>query len=168
MGYTILLSVILLSPVAAFAQGQPNPQPSATATRQQSDIQAIEQIEADFVSAEKETDPAIIDRVLANDYVNLTPHGIGPGKAELLKNFRTHVGQAPPYSVENRDMRPSTNATKDMHIYILGDTAVAAYVKIYTAKENGNVAHEDTTHIFTRTNGVWKLRISRASIYPGE
>ena len=28
-----------------------------------------------------------------------------------------------------------------------------------TAKENGNVAHEDTTHIFTRTNGVWKLRI---------
>ena len=62
MGYTILLSVILLSPVAAFAQGQPNPQPSATATRQQSDIQAIEQIEADFVSAEKETDPAI-DRV---------------------------------------------------------------------------------------------------------
>ena len=158
MGYTILLSVILLSPVAAFAQGQPNPQPSATATRQQSDIQAIEQIEADFVSAEKETDPAIIDRGLANDYVNLTPHGIGPGKADLLKNFRAHAGQAPPYSVE----------TKDMHIYILGDTAVAAYVKIYTAKENGNVAHEDTTHIFTRTNGVWKLRISRASIHPGE
>jgi len=150
--------MILLSPVAAFAQGQPSPPPCTTATRQQSDTQAIEQIEADFLSAEKETDPAIIDRVLADDYVNLTPHGIGPGKAELLKNFRTHVGQAPPYSVENRDM----------HIYILGDTGVAACVKVYTAKENGNIAHEDTTHIFTRTNGVWKLRISRANIHPGE
>jgi ketosteroid isomerase-like protein len=158
MRCTILLSIILLSPVAAFAQSQPTPHPSATVTHQQSDTQAIEQIEADFLSSEKDTDPAVIDRVLTDDYVNLTPHGTGPGKADLLKNFRAHAGQSPPYSVE----------TKDMHIYILGDTAVAAYVKIYTAKENGNVANEDATHIFTRTDGVWKLRISRASIDPGE
>jgi ketosteroid isomerase-like protein len=158
MRRAIFLSMIFLSPVAAFAQSQPPPHHSATATRQQSDTQAIEQIEADFLAAEKQTDPAVIDRVLADDYVNLAPQGTGPGKANILKHFRVHAGQAPPYSVE----------TKGMHIYILGDTAVAAYVKTYTAKENGNVAHEDTTHIFTRTNEVWKLRISRASIHPGE
>jgi hypothetical protein len=54
-----------------------------------------------------------------------------------------------------------------MHIYVLGDTAVAAYMKTYTAKETGNVAHEDTTHILTREHGTWKLRISRASIRSG-
>ena len=158
MRYAILLSLILLSLVAAFAQTQPNPHPSGTATRQQSDTQAIEQIEADFLGSEKDTDPAVIDRVLADDYVNLTPQGTGPDKAAILKHFRTNASQSPPYSVK----------TKDMHIYILGDTAVAAYVKVYTAKENGNVAYEDATHIFTRTNGVWKLRISRTSIHPGE
>ena len=51
-----------------------------------------------------------------------------------------------------------------MHIYILDDNvAVAAYVKTYTAKENGNVMREDNTHIFKKYRGAWKLKISRES-----
>jgi hypothetical protein len=118
------------------------------------DPQLIRQIEDDLLNAERHTDPAVLERVLADDYVNLGPNGLAPGKADLLKNFRPHAGEVPPYTVD----------TSDMHVYLLGETAVAACVKTYTAKENGNVAHEDTTHIFTRDHGSWKLRISRASI----
>ena len=55
-----------------------------------------------------------------------------------------------------------------MRIYILGDSAVAAYTKIYTAKENGNVVHEATTHIFTKDHGTWKMRSSRATVPKSE
>jgi hypothetical protein len=58
--------------------------------------------------------------------------------------------------------------TADMRIYILGDSAVAAYTKIYTAKENGNVVHEATTHIFTKDHGTWKMRSSRATVPKSE
>ena len=38
-----------------------------------------------------------------------------------------------------------------MNIFVLSDaSAVAAYVKIYVAKENKNVAREDTTHVFKK------------------
>ena len=111
----------------AFAQNPSNPAPK-TATVQ-SDSALIQQIEDDWLRGENTTDIAVLERVLADDYVNLTPRGPGPGKAELISQLQPHAGQAPPYSLE----------VKDMHIYVLGETAVAAYVKTYTAKENGNV-----------------------------
>jgi ketosteroid isomerase-like protein len=160
MRYALLFSMTLLSLVPALAQNEPVPTPhlSDTVTRQQADTQAIQQIEDDWLKGERTTDIAVLERVLSDDYVNLTPRGLGPDKAEIIKHLQPSAGQAPPYSLETRDLR----------IYILGDTAVAAYVKTYTANENGNAFREDTTHIFTKVNGVWKLRISRASIRPSD
>jgi ketosteroid isomerase-like protein len=137
----------------AFTQ---NPSKSAPngGTAQPSEAQLIQQIEDDWLKAENSTDISVLERVLADDYVNLTPRGLGPGKAEIISHLQPRAGETPPYSLE----------VKDMHIYVLGDTAVAAYVKTYTDKENGNVLREDTTHIFAKANGTWKLRISRASI----
>jgi len=37
-----------------------------------------------------------------------------------------------------------------MAIYVLGEAAVAPYSKTYTAKENGNVAHENDPRIHER------------------
>lgn len=105
-------------------------------------------------NGENTTDIAVLERVLADNYVNLTPRGLGPTKAEIMSHLQPLAGQTPPYAVE----------TKDMHIYVLGDAAVAAYTKMYKAKENGNVVREDTTHIFKKEHGTWKLKISRASI----
>ena len=135
----------------AFTQNLSDSSPKAA---QQSESQIIQQIEDDWLKGENTTDIAVLERVLADDYVNLTPRGPGPGEAEIMSHLQPRAGQAPPYSLD----------VKDMHIYILGDTAVAAYVKTYTARENGNIVHEDTTHIFTKDHGAWKLRISRASI----
>ena len=90
--------------------------------------------------------------------MNLGPSGLAPGKSQLLKNFQAHAGEAPAYVVE----------TSDMRVYLLGDTAVAAYVKTYTGKESGATAREDMTHIFVRDHGVWKLRMSRSSLRSGQ
>lgn len=127
--------------------------PQSHSSARQVEIKTIQQIEDDWLRGERTTDISTFERVLADDYVNLTPRGIGPGKAKIIEQVRTHAGKAPPYSVD----------IADMHIYILGDVAIAAYVKTYTAKENGNVMREDNTHIFEREHGTWKLKISRES-----
>ena len=132
----------------------PSTTPPNAAMAHPTDSEAIQQIEDDWLKGENTTDIAVLDRVLADDYVNLTPGGIGPTKAEILSHLQPRAGQTPPYAVE----------TKDMHIYVLGDAAVAAFTRTYAAKENGNVLHEDTTHIFKKEHEIWKLKISRASI----
>ena len=148
------LSLLLLfcCPAPAFTQDS-SARPNA-ATAQPADSEAIQHIEDDWLKGENTTDIAVLERVLADDYVNLTPRGLGPTKAEIISHLQSRAGQAPPYSLE----------TKDMHIYVLGDAAVAAYTKTYTAAENGHVLTEDTTHIFTKEHGTWRLKISRATI----
>jgi ketosteroid isomerase-like protein len=119
-----------------------------------SEVQAIRQVEAQLLDAERTTDLRILQQICADDYVNLTPTGVGPDKAELLSRLKVHEGEAPPYSVKQQDMR----------IYVLNDTsAVAAYVKVYIANENGNVARQDATDVFTKDHGSWRLRFSKIS-----
>ena len=152
------VSVLLLCLGAIPALSQ-NPAPAnvpISAAQTDADANAIRQIEEDWLKGEETTDVAVWQRVLSDDYVNLVPRGLGPGKAELVRNLQPRSGQAPPYTLR----------TSDMHIHIFGDTAVAAYVKTYTAKENGNVMRENTTHVYTRDHGSWRLRLSRASVCP--
>jgi hypothetical protein len=117
------------------------------------DQEAIQQIEDDLLNAEKTVSSSVFENVLADDYVNLIPRGMGPGKADIVSGIRRDAGKTPPY----------TTHAEHMHIFILGDTAIAAFTKVYTAKENGNVDREDTTHIFQKDQGLWKLKISRES-----
>lgn len=139
---------------ATSALGQGASKPPAASSPDQTDVAAIQQIEDEWLKAERTTDPAILEKVLAQDFAGVGPNGLTPGKEQLLKNWQPHAGQAPPYTVERSDMR----------IIVRGDTAVAAYTKTYTAKENGNVAHQDATDVFTKDQGHWKLRISRSSL----
>jgi uncharacterized protein (TIGR02246 family) len=149
------LIVLCLWTAPAFSQSAPaSPVPASTVLVAGPDAQAIRQIEDEWLKAERATDPAALDRILADDFVNLSTTGLAPGKAQILMNFHVHAGQPPAYTVE----------TSDMRIYIFGDTAVAAFSKTYTAKENGNIAHEAMTHVYTKDHGVWKLRLSRSSI----
>ena len=134
--------------------GQSAPTSASTLSSGQTDAAAIQQIEDEWLQTERSTDLAALDRILADDFAGVGTNGPAPGKAQLLKNLQAHAGQAPPYTVEH----------SDMHVVVRGDTAVAAYTKTYTAKENGHVAHEDMTDVFTKSNGAWKLRISRSSL----
>ena len=148
-----LLTVLCLCAVPILSQTPATAASAQTSAAQQADADGIRQIEADLLKGENTTDVGVFDRMLADDYVNLIPRGVGPGKAEILQHMRPHAGQAPPYSVE----------TSDMRIYVLGESAVASYVKAYTARENGKTMREDITHIFTKDHGLWRLRFSRAS-----
>jgi ketosteroid isomerase-like protein len=129
----------------------------STSSALNSDTELIQQIEDDWLKAERKTDPTLLDRILAADFVGFGPNGLTPDKTQLLKNWQPNAGQAPP---------PYTVETSDMRIFVRGTTAVAAYTKTYTAKENGNIAHQDITDIFTKDEHGWKLRISRASVRP--
>jgi|SRR5579864_9329338 hypothetical protein len=137
---------LLVTPASLFSQG-PNADSSKTETK------VIRQIEDSLIDG-KTNNADALERVLADDYVNLVARGIGPSKSEIIANIRQHAGQSLPYTTD----------VEDMHIYILGDTAVAAFTKVYTTKENGNIAREDNTHIFRKDQGVWKLKISRATL----
>jgi len=146
---------LCLIAIVCFGQGAVKPSSEADSA----DSRVIRQLEMDWLQAESTTDPIIVERLLAKEYVNLTPTGTGPGKAELVKQFNDRSGNAPPYSVRQHNMR----------IFILNDTsAVATYVKEYVAKENGNVAREDTTDIFTKDGQTWKIRLSRTSPHTSE
>jgi hypothetical protein len=74
-------------------------------------------MEANWLQGERTTDVAVLEQVLADEFVNLVPSGgIGATKADLIRNLRPRAGQAPPYLLETQDMR----------VHVLGDTAVAA------------------------------------------
>ena len=147
----LLLTAVCLSAAWALGQGASN---SATPSSPDlTDVAAIQQIEDEWLQTERTTDLASLERILADDFAGVGPNGPAPDKAQLLKGLQQHAGQAPPYTVEH----------SDMHIIVRGDTAIAAYTKTYTAKENGNVDHEYKTDVFTRDHGKWQLRISRSS-----
>ena len=155
----MLSCLIALSLIGVPVLGQSARQGAARdASATQGDAKAIQQIEDDWLQGERTTDVAVIERVLADDYVSLTPRGFGPTKSELLEHLRPRAGQAPPYTLQ----------TEDMHIYILDNVAFAAFTKTYTAKENGNVQREDNTHVFRKEHGLWKLKISRPTLHFSE
>ena len=84
----------------------------------------------------------------------MLPAGPAFTKAKLVEGVHKSKGQAPPYI-------PSE---EDMHVYMLGDTAIAMYVKEYAVRANPNqVDRQDLTDVFVRSAGTWKLKISRAS-----
>jgi ketosteroid isomerase-like protein len=127
---------------------------SKTGSAESADSRAIRQLETEWLQAERTTDPSIVERILADDYANLTPTGTGPGGADLVRNFKAHSGSAPPYSVREHSLR----------IFVLNDkSAIATYVKEYVANENGNVARQDMTDVFTKNAQGWKMRLSRTS-----
>jgi|SRR5579859_1269775 len=149
----VILALLLCSTTLAF------PQSSAIAMvsihdAPPSDSDAVRQLEDEWLKAERTTDITAIERIMADDYAGIGSNGTIPSKAQLLSDLRSHAGQAPPYTVDKSDMR----------IFLVGNTLVATYTKTYTAKENGNVNHEDMTDIFVKEHGVWKLRFARSTL----
>ena len=126
---------------------------SATASEvSQKDEQQIRQLEAEMLKGEMNSDSVAFEKILADNCLML-PAGPDLTKAKLVEGVHKSRGQAPPYIA----------SAEDMHIYMLGDTAIAIYVKEYAVRANpGQVDRQDLTDIFVRSAGTWKLKISRA------
>ena len=145
------VATFLIVATAAFPQ-----KPAATTDEvSQKDEQQVRQVEAELLNGEMNSASAIFEKFLAEDCVIL-PHGSDPGptKAKVLEAVRKSEGKAPPY----------TATVEDMHVYVLGDTVVAMYVKTYAVRANpSQVDRHDLTDVFVRSAGTWKLKISRSS-----
>ena len=146
-------ALFLILAAAAFSQ---NPGVSASTSEVSQDgEQQILQIEAEMLKGEMNSDPGVFENILVDDCVILN-RGMRPGptKAKLVEGVRKAQGQAPSYIATEEGMK----------VYMLGDTAIAMYVKQYAVRANPTeVDREDVSDVFVRNTGTWKLKISRSS-----
>jgi hypothetical protein len=145
------------------AQERPRSTPGTSLTNArgteppQTDTQSVVQIETDLFRAKMTSDPIVIGKVLAADWVNSTPTGHRWGSLNSWNTCRQHSGELPPYS----------SRQQDLEVFLLGDTAVATYFEVRTAKPDKNLPwstlQTDMTDVFVKSAGIWQLRMSRAS-----
>ncbi len=149
--FVLQAATFLIVATAAFLQ-KPGV-PASTSEASQKDEQQIRQLEAEMLKGEMNSDPAVVERIYADDCV-LLPGRQGWIKARLVEAISKSQGQAPPYIASQ----------EDMHVYMLGDTAIVMYVKKYVVRANPDqVDRQDQTEVFLRSDGTWKLKISRSS-----
>ena len=91
----------------------------------QKDEQQVRQLAAEMLKGEMNNDPAVVERIDGDDCV-LLPGGPDCSKARLVVVIHDSHGQAPAYIASQ----------EDMHVYMLGDTATAMYVKTYVVSVN--------------------------------
>ena len=142
--FVLQAATFVLVATAAFSQ-----QSAVSASNSevsQKDEQQIQQLEAEMLNGEMNSDPVVFEKILADDCLNL-PAGPDLTKANLVEGVRKSQGQAPPYIAREQDM----------HVYMLGDTAVAMYVKEYAVRASPDqVDRQDLTDVFVRSAGTWK------------
>jgi hypothetical protein len=147
------IAILILTAVTVARTGQA---PGGTKT-QHSDTESIVQIEKDLFKAKMTSDPEVIGKLAANDWVNYSPDGQSSGKPELMEHLRQHPGQLPPI----------VGRQEDLKVFLFGDRAVAVYVEVDTAKPGTNLPFStlqtDATDVFVKAEGEWKLRMSRGS-----
>jgi len=145
---------LIVVATVGFSQKQDSPAPTIEIPAK--DALPIWKLEAEMLKAEMNGDSSEVEKVYDydNDWTTPAPSRPDWNKAALLKAIREHEGDPTPYI-----------ATQEgMHIYMLGDTAVAMYVKKYVVKENPSIFDiQDQTDVFVKGGNAWKLRISRSS-----
>jgi hypothetical protein len=148
--FMVTAAIFVIVATAAFSQQ--SPLSASTGEMSQKDEQQIRQLETEMLEGEMNSDPAVFEKNLAADCLNL-PAGPRLTKAKLVEGIRKSQGQAPPYIARKQGMQ----------INVLGDTAIAIYVKEYAVRANPNqVDRQDLTDVFVRSDGSWKLKLSRA------
>jgi hypothetical protein len=117
---------------------------------QQADVQALQQLEENYIRAETEDDSTIASSVLADDFVGLRADGKTSNKADILSSLARHDRRRDPYQITAIDMRE----------HLFGDTACVTYTKVYTRVGSQTMFSENVLHVLTRRNGAWHLQLS--------
>lgn len=142
----VLQAAIVIVASASFSQQQ------AVSASTKNEKQ-IRQLETEMLKGEMNSDPVVFEKILADDCINL-PAGPKFTKAKLVEGVRKAQGRAPAYIAQ----------VEDMHVYMLGNTAVAMYEKVYAPRENpSQLDQQAVTDVFVKSADTWKLKISRAS-----
>ena len=129
-----------------------NPARAATSgtETQHSDSESLIQIEKDLFKAHWTNDPEVVemvDKVFADDWVNLEPDRRAPGKPEMMellnRLYRDKKALPKPYP----DMQQ-----RDLQVFLFGNTAVATYFYEDTAKPDQHPTH--VTDLFMKDGGA--------------
>ena len=148
-----VLQAVTFVIVATAAFSEQSAVSAPTREMSQRDEQQIRQLEEEMLKGEMNSDPVVFEKILADDCLNL-PAGPDFTKARLVEGVRRSQGQAPPYIARE----------EDMHVYMLGDTALVIYVKEYVVRAKPSQDdRQEVTDVFVRSAGAWKLKISRAT-----
>lgn len=134
--HVIFLSVVLFAVVPAKTQ-QPKPDSEAAVSQK---LQAIEQ---DWLNAEKNHDTATFEKIVADDWIAITPEGKRQTKAERVAEIKSaHI----------------TSATLgDMNVRVFGEAAVVTGTDDEVTVGNGKESrdHYVWTDVFLKRNGKW-------------
>jgi ketosteroid isomerase-like protein len=128
----------LLFPAAVCGQGK---QPKADSDAAVS--QTLQAMEQDWLNAEKNHDAAAFDKLVADDWIAITPDGKSQTKAER--------------AVEIKSGHIDTATLGDMKVRVFGGTAVVTGTddEITTTDGKKSRSHYVWTDVFVEHNGKW-------------
>lgn len=131
------LMVLLLSPVAANA-----------AASTESKLLALEQT---WLWAAQDRNIPVLDRILADDYIDINYKGIVRNKADALK--------AP-----NLKTKRYTQRLSDEKVRVYGDTAIVTGRGILTKPGGVQIAAWRFTDVFIKRGGAWRVVSSQETV----
>ena len=85
-GMSCLIALWLYAGLA-FGRSANDPK-AATGSARPGDSEVIQKIEDDWLNAERHTDPAAVEKILADDFVNLAPNGLAPARHSCSRTGR--------------------------------------------------------------------------------
>lgn len=139
------LSLVLLVAVPMPAQQPPADSDAAISKT----LQAVEQA---WLNAEKNHDAATFEKIVADDWIAITPEGTSQTKAERAVEIKTsHIGSA---------------TLGNMKVRVFGDTAVATGTDDETTVEGGKKLTDRYawTDVFVKRNGKWRAVASQTAL----
>jgi ketosteroid isomerase-like protein len=118
-------------------------------------VAAITKIENDSVKADLANDKAFYEKYYAEDWTGGDSGGKFYTKADVLK-----------MSDDPKNNKTNSEKISELKVRVYGNTAIATYKDTYDALMMGE--HRATTVIstdtFVKTNGMWKMVASHASV----
>jgi ketosteroid isomerase-like protein len=114
--------------------------------------QTLQAMERDWLNAEKNHDATVFERLVADDWIAITPDGTSQTKAERATEIKT---------------AHTTSATLgDMKVRVFGDTAVVTGTDDETTVQDGKKSsdHYVWTDVFVKRNGKWLAVASQTAL----
>jgi len=135
----LVMTLLLLLPCLTLGQTKEKKEkakPAGAASMQQ----AVERLDDEILEAARKGDAAFFDKVLADDYVRISPNGQMNTKAETVELYKAGKLKAGSIELKNRKVR------------VFGNTAIVTR----EVEEKGQ-AYRSTLVFVKMKNGQWQL-----------
>src|SRR5262245_37381482 len=136
---------------AACTQGGQSTAPISTAApavaSTENVAEVLTKIENDWIEAALKHDPAMVERILADDFVAIEPNGKTSMKAQIVDGTKPGGYTAEALSID------------DVKVRVFGDTAVVTYGQSEKSLNQGKdlSGRSVWTDVFVKRNGRWQI-----------